>query len=101
MLSVCFALSKKDVSSEEKERKARGTLRREEKVGATRFERATLCSQSRCASQAALRPDSPRERISNGWIILSQIYARNRGENKKGAKEGASFARFRFGFRRV
>ena len=29
-----------------------------EVVGATRFERATPCSQSRCSSQAELRPDA-------------------------------------------
>ena len=33
------------------------------KVGATRFERATSCSQSRRSSQAELRPDSLRRGV--------------------------------------
>ncbi len=49
-----------------KRKKARNSLLNCEpcfKVGATRFERATSCSQSRRSSQAELRPDSHRQGV--------------------------------------
>ena len=45
-------------------------------VGAARFELTTLCSQSRCASQAALRPD-----IGDRLMKLQIVYCRLMSSN--------------------